>query len=207
MRKLTLKRRRYSSAIYLVLCLILLLFVFFRITVSPVFMSLAKAGGENHIRTVLYSAILSISEKENCKDLAKIIRENGKITGITFDSESANKIRSHLATEVNHLLSKEEYSTFTIPVGNITGIPLLSGRGMKIPIKIVPLGSMDADIVSDFSEAGINQTKHSVYIKIKAGVSLMSPFSSAKTETETTVPLAETIIVGENPHLYASGIK
>lgn len=149
--------------------------------------------------------MLFVSESEDFCSLSDIKETEGKITSISLNTKNANKIRAVLAEKINSMLSEEKHSTFHIPVGNLTGNPLFSGRGFEIPIRIIPLGSIDADICSELTDAGINQTKHSVYIKTSAKVSLMTPFSSAVTETKTNIPLTETVIVGDIPHLYAGG--
>ena len=180
---------------------------FLFISFSPAFFTVAKSACGNQVRSLLYSAVLSVSESEDFSSLADIKEVNGKITSISLNTKSTNKIRAALAEKINSNLSDEKHSTFHIPVGNLTKIPLLSGRGLKIPVRIIPLGSIDADICSELTDAGINQTKHSVYIKASAKVSLMTPFSSAVTETETSIPLTETVIVGDIPSLYAGGLK
>ena len=203
MRRLHFRKRKFSLFTATFFPLLLFPLLFFSIALSPAFANLATAGVENYTRSILYSAVNSVSESEDFSSLSDIKEQNGKITSISLDAKSANRIRSLIASSLNSALAKEEYYEFSIPVGNLTTIPILSGRGFKIPLKIVPLGSVDADIVSDFSDAGINQTKHSVYVKVSAKMRLMSPFSSSVTETETKVPLTETVIVGDIPRLYS----
>lgn len=174
---------------------------------SPAFYEIAESLCSNHACSVLYSAIRKISESENFTDLTEISLHEDKITGISLNSAKANRILSDFAATANAMLSSEEYSVFSVPLGNLTGVPLLSGRGSKVPLRVIPMGNTDASIISDFSEAGINQTKHSVYIKARIKLRLMAPFSDKITETETTLPLAETVIVGDIPSLYAAGIK
>ena len=207
MRKLSLKRRKFFPFIIFVSVILLSVFSAFYIAVSPAFSELAESSSANHLSTVLHSAILSAGENHDFSDLAEITKDGGKVTSIVLNSKKANEIRSLMALKANSMLSSEEYSTFRIPLGNITKIPLLSGRGYKIPLKIVPMGNIHADIYSDFTDAGINQTKYSVYVKLTAKVRLMSPFCGAVTSSSASVPLTETIIVGDIPHLYASGEK
>ena len=203
MKKLHLRKRKFSLFASVFILAAILPLIILPIAVSPVFFNLATAGCENFARNALYSAVYSVSESENFSALSQINEQNGKITSISLNAKSANKIHSLIATKLNSELSKEDYQTFSIPLGNLTGIPLFSGRGFNIPLKIVPLGAADTDIVSDFSDAGINQTKHSVYVTVSAKLKLMTPFTSSVTEVTTKVPLTETVIVGDTPHLYA----
>ena len=207
LRKLLLKRRKiFPFAAGLLISAFAFMLTLY-IALSPVFFSVAETLCENRARNMLYSAVLSVSEKEDFADLSDTTVQDGRITGIRLNSKKANTIRALIASKANQLMSEEGYQTCFIPAGNLTNIPLLSGRGFKIPLRIVPLGSVDADIVSDFSGAGINQTKHSVFIKATVNLRVMAPFNSAVTRAETIIPLTETVIVGDVPHLYADREK
>lgn len=180
------------------------IFTFLLLTMlfSPVFNSLAKAGAINSGLDILYSSIAAVAERKDFSEVTVISRHGNKISGISLNSGKANRILADFASTVNSALSGGEYPTFYIPVGNLTKIPLLSGRGLKIPIKTVCLGGVDAKIISDFSGAGINQTKHSVYIKAKLSIRLMYPFSEDVTEAEALIPISETVIVGDTPSYF-----
>ena len=207
MRRLSMKKRRLLFPVLFFAIPLLLPAGFYCLTTSPAFMLLAESGCKNHTESAMYNAVLAVSEKEDFSNLAEIMISDEKITGITLNSEKVNRIRSLFAEKANALFSGNEYSEFSIPIGNLTGIPLLSGRGFKIPLRTIPLGGVEADIFSDLCDAGINQTKHSVYIKAKATVKLMYPFSSTISVSETTIPLSETVITGEIPDFFASGEK
>ncbi|MBQ2940603.1 MAG: sporulation protein YunB [Clostridia bacterium] len=207
MRGLHLKKRRFMPFLAYTVCALCIFSAAALVFMSSAYTALAEAGVSSLARSALYSAINSVSENRDFLSLTEIFEDEGNIRGLSLNSAKANKIASLFASEANAVLSKEEYSVFSIPVGNLTGIPLLSGRGFKIPLRIVPLGSIDATVKSDFSDAGINQTKHSVYIDAKVTLRLMAPFSDKVTSLSVTIPLSETVIAGDIPFFYAPGIK
>jgi len=90
---------------------------------------------------------------------------------------------------------------FYIPLGNALGSRLLSGRGPKINVKIVPIGTISSNIKSEFQSAGINQSMHRLIIEFKVCVSIMSPFSNSTSQFTVPLCIAETIIVGEVPRV------
>ncbi len=202
MRRLRLKRRRFLPFIILLSLLLIFTLLFFYITLSPVYFELAASGCKNHTSSLIYKSILDLPESD-FNDLTEIFEDNGKIRSISLNSGKANRIRSFVADSINSLFKDKNYATYKVPLGNLFKLPLLSGRGPLIHIRIVPLGSFEADILSEFSEAGINQTKHSVYIEAKAKVRLISPFYGTEHTVTTKVPLTETVIVGDVPTLYA----
>jgi sporulation protein YunB len=91
-----------------------------------------------------------------------------------------------------------------IPLGAIVGIELFSGAGPIIPVKIFVTGNVETEFESEFSEAGINQTKHLIYINTSVNISAVIPGYPSHTNVKTNVTIAETIIVGEVPRVYAT---
>ena len=46
---------------------------------------------------------------------------------------------------------------------------MLAGRGPDIPIVIVPVGTVESRVYDVFEQAGINQTRHKIYLEINDG--------------------------------------
>ena len=87
---------------------------------------------------------------------------------------------------------------------NDAGIDLLSGIGPIIHIEVVPLGQATAAFGSEFTSAGINQTRHSITMQVSATVTIILPRESIETEVTTHVDVAETVIVGVVPDSYTN---
>ena len=66
----------------------------------------------------------------------------------------------------------------------------------------MPYGTAETNIITDFSESGINQTKLDVSISVKADLSILIPTIRKKSTVETTVPILQTVIVGSVPNSY-----
>ncbi len=64
-------------------------------------------------------------------------------------------------------------------------------------------GSVVTDLKSEFTSAGINQTKHQILMTVKGYQVLMAPGINTTVEVETTVAVAETVIVGQVPEFMA----
>lgn len=159
---------------------------------------------KSYANNLLYDAALDLPS-ELYSDIAIVSRDsNGRITGITTDSDKINRLQALYIKNVLSSMSDRKKAVISIPLGNLTGSIFLSGRGPLIHLYIVPLGSAEADIESVFSSAGINQTKHTLYINAKISVRALFPFTTEAT-SEVKIPVSETVIVGDVPAFYAEG--
>ncbi len=84
----------------------------------------------------------------------------------------------------------------------LPGTKIFSGRGPDIPIKMATVGNVETDLVSQFSQAGINQTLHRIYLNVRCTVTILTPFDTINQEISNQVMLAEAVIIGEVPNTY-----
>ena len=106
--------------------------------------------------------------------------------------------------EIEKKISNIDTMSTKIPLGNLLNQSFLSGLGPKIKIKMVPIGYATIDVKNEFTSAGINQTKHEIYLEISCALSVLLPVSSEGTLVKTQIPVAETIIVGNVPGTYTN---
>ena len=58
------------------------------------------------------------------------------------------------------------------------------------------------DFKNNFTSAGVNQTKHEVFIKYNSEISMIFPGRITKAQVESVIPLTEAVIVGVVPNTY-----
>lgn len=92
----------------------------------------------------------------------------------------------------------------TIPFGALLGSQLFSGMGPMIRVQLVPMGYALVDFESSFFDAGINQTKHQIDIVVNASFGMILATGNNNIEVKTSIPVAQTIIVGDVPNSYMS---
>ena len=56
--------------------------------------------------------------------------------------------------------------------------------------------------MSNFESAGINQTRHRIYLEIKSKMGVVAPFVSKRVEVINEVNIAETVLIGDVPETY-----
>ena len=138
-------------------------------------------------------------------DIVKIERsEDGKLIGITTNIQKINCLKASLSDAIAHELDKDEIKKIRIPLGTILGTEILSGSGPMISIKIFVTGNIVTNFESELSEAGINQTKHRINLNVEVNISAIMPGYPVETKVKTNITIAETVIVGEVPRVYAA---
>jgi sporulation protein YunB len=115
-----------------------------------------------------------------------------------------NSLASQVALTVQDTIKNMRTSEIKVPLGNIFGSQILGQYGPKIKINVTPIGRVNVDFFTEFEDSGINQTRHKIYLKVIAEVKTIVPFSSKNMVVESTIPIAETIIVGRVPENYVN---
>lgn len=128
--------------------------------------------------------------------------DEGNVTMMQANTIMMNKLASEVALTVQDKIKNIKTSAVKVPLGNVFGSQLLAQYGPKINIDVTPIGMVNVDFKTEFEASGINQTRHKIYLVVKTQVKIIVPFSSDSTEVVTSVPVAETIIVGKVPQNY-----
>ncbi len=125
---------------------------------------------------------------------------NGRIIALEADIAAVSALRTALSDRISALLDTAEIYA-AIPVGNLTGADFLHGRGTPMRFRITSEGGVETNIRDEFVTAGINQTSHTLYLDVKASMCLLLPSGAETVVVETSIVLAQTVIVGEVPEI------
>ena len=69
---------------------------------------------------------------------------------------------------------------------------------------MLPVGAVVTAYETEFTSAGINQTRHRVLLTMRAQVQLVLPTGASGVEAVTQVAVAESIIVGQVPDSFVN---
>ena len=139
------------------------------------------------------------------KDIVYIHKdENGRIAMIQANTVIINQLIARTINEVIASTKELENSTICIPLGQVTGSILLAGRGPQVNVRIIPIKQVNVEVENKFDQAGINQTRHLMSFKINTIIKIAVPLVSKELAVSTTIPLADTIIVGDVPQTYVN---
>ncbi len=145
--------------------------------------------------------------KENADDYKDLISlqkgENGEVSAVMSNIVKINQLKARISERVQENLTLDLIRV-SIPLGNLIGGDIFSGRGTGISFKLLPYGNVVVDVSNEFTSAGINQTLHRIVLTVSAGISIVLPVSSVNATVQSGVVVAETIIVGGVPERYAT---
>ncbi len=205
MRKMTRIRR---------ICLFFAVIIAFSIVV----VSYVESFFEPIIRTMAVSRSEVLLSQEIANEVNETMSENGitysdiisfvtdkdgRINAMTTNIVTANKLKSYLALSILTRITNVDETELSIPVGNLTGISVLAGRGPEMKVKVIPIGSVQTELSSQFVSAGINQTQHRIIMEVTSNVDIILPSETVSTTVSVNVVIAETVIVGSVPESYA----
>jgi sporulation protein YunB len=125
--------------------------------------------------------------------------DNGRIVMAQINSMEVNRIMAETTLATRQALIDLEERPFVIPMGEVTDSFILATYGPKIPIRLIPLGRVNTELNDSFESAGINQTRHKIYLRVHTEVQIIVPFIKESVEVITTIPVADTIYIGEVP--------
>jgi len=178
---------------------------YFNARYEPVLESIATTQIQNAVSRSINSSVAEALSDGNMTydDLVTLEKnESGQITALQSNMSAINSIRASLLQaaldSVDGLISQE----MGIPIGSLSSIALLSGRGPEIPFKLVSVGTASASIDNVFTDAGINQTHHQIMLTITTQLSILLPGHVITTTNETSICIAETVIVGTVPDMF-----
>lgn len=200
------RRRRLRRIFLMVLLGLLLLAAVLHVRVNPLVQELAQAKITDAASGVINRAVNQQIQQGDIQyeNLVTLQRDNeGNITALTTNMREMNRLKTELLTLLDDEIYSIEDDAISIPVGNLTGIQLLGGRGPEIPVKIVAVSSSDANFQGEFLDAGINQTIHRIMMDVSLELIILLPSGTITDRVTTEVCVAETVLLGPVPNSYA----
>ncbi len=184
--------------------------VFLGLRLRPAAAVIAKAQTENTVNRLVEEAVLAdLSQRElGYSDFVTIQRDSsGNITALTTDMAAMNQLRGQLIECILGELDGVDVSEIQIPLGSLLDIDILWAKGPSLRLHSMSVGTVSAEFESEFISAGVNQTLHRIWLKVKVPLTLMLPGDRVETEVSTRLCVAETVIVGKVPDAYLNVAK
>lgn len=135
-------------------------------------------------------------------DFVTITRnEAGEIVSLSADMARLNLLRAELSA---HLLERLEDSQLelTVPVGSLLPFEPTWARGPELHLRALALGTASAEFESEFTSAGINQTRHRLWLELSVPVTVLLPGGGEELTVDSRLCVAETVIVGRVPQTW-----
>ena len=195
--------------IALILCGIILMaatiLVIFRL--RPLLSQVAVSNTGDAVTKMINDSVTEIMSREHIgyDDLVSLKKDSsGDVTALVTNISKINSLQAEISNRVLEKLYENEAQLIEIPLGNVIGGILFSGRGPDIPVKVVSLSSVYTKFRDNFDAAGINQTRHQIMLDIDVELDILLPGITETVAVYDEIVIAETIVVGEVPSAYAS---
>lgn len=136
-------------------------------------------------------------------ELVSVNRDDtGAITGLSSDAVKMNLLKSDVINAVLAEFEAEDVGRFEVPIGTVVGGNLFGGRGPRVRFRVALDGTVNAELSSSFTSAGINQTYHQINMTIQLNVLLSTTGHRETVEVENTMVIAQTVLIGTVPNTY-----
>lgn len=197
------KRRRFRRArLFLILVLPLLLAALVWLRLAPEVEELAAAQVADEASDEIAEAITEQMEQNDITYGSVVTLEKdgeGKLLALRTDMNTLNRLRNETLRRINDRIAAEDQSALGIPLGSVFLPALFSGRGPRLPVRVLTIRNADAEYSGSFQEAGINQTLHRITLHVALDVTMLSPAGTKNLRVESEVVVAETVLVGQVP--------
>ena len=190
--------------IILTLSLLLMIFLTFAdLRLKPVVINAARSRARLFASDVI-SRSVDAAVAESAGSFINVIYGEDGISAIETNVTGISRLRADSILNIRGEISDIDRMTLDIPLGNLAGGMLLTGRGFPVRIKLVPIGDVSGEIYSEFSETGINQTLHRIYLRVRVSMNMIVASDTVRLELADDILVAETVIVGRVPDAYTA---
>ena len=172
---------------------------------KPILTSLATVRVANTVTRIVNAAVNETVYEGNVDydSLMALEKDNdGRIVAVKSNMAEFNRLQSAILANVLERMSEVDTRELSIPVGTLTGSPLLAGRGPAVKVRMQSVGTPSAHFENAFTDAGINQTRHRIMLVVDVSVGILLPGFSTGTRVSNSFAVAETVIVGVVPESY-----
>lgn len=202
-----LRRRKAGIGLTLLGAGILVIALFTTVTLPPAVTELALAAATDDITIIVNDVVSEILEGGEL-DYEKLVtlerNEQGAVTALIANSANINALRAKVTNAVVERFSDTDLTRISIPMGNLIGGTLLSGKGPRLKLDILSVTNVVTSFRNEFTSAGINQTRHRIILDVEVSLEVLLGPDSGTDSVLTEVIVAETVIVGTVPDAYAA---
>ncbi len=184
--------------------LLSLLLLLLEKNLESVILDMAYARAEAMAVEYIHEAVRDVMEEAvTYEDMMTVqTDQQGRVTMLQANAVRMNELATVTALQAQSRLESAEAQSIAIPVGAALGVPFLSGLGPRIRVHVVPVSAVSAAFSTEFESAGINQTRHKIYLSLRTTVRLVIPSGARQVSLGSQVLIAESIIVGDVPQSY-----
>lgn len=167
----------------------------------PVVEALAEMQVHNRV-TAEINRVLSDTATDYQNLVSTQYDQQGGILALTTDVAAVNGLRNQVSERVLAAVAGIDVHELGVPMGSLFDMDLAWAKGPAIRVHSLVAGTVQTRIHSQFTAAGINQTRHQIMLEVTVPLTILLPGISTQTEVSAVVCVAETVIVGRVPQTF-----
>ena len=198
---------RFAAVAAAALVMLFIALNIFFVRVGPVIEALAIIEAREYVVTVINRAVeeeITSGSLIYSEFVTLEKSENGSVTALITDMAKVNVLQSRISTLVATRIVNVLHKDLSVPLGDALGAALFSWRGPGLPIRMESVSNVTTLFVNEFESGGINQTRHRLALTITTDIVILVPGGRTTAVVTSTVPIAETVIVGSVPNIYTN---
>ncbi len=201
------RRKRYlRSALILIVCAaVLFLAGILYLRYTPIVRELARVKVINAASGSISDAVTEQILQGNVDYDNLVLLEKdaqGNITAVRSNMQQMNRFRLECMSRLGDMLLDMDTTQISVPLGSIMMPEFFAGSGPMLPVRILSTNMTESDFISSFSQAGINQTRHQIFLRVCIELSVLTPAGIEHVDVSSDVLVDQTVIVGTVPESY-----
>lgn len=149
-------RQRVLIWLTVIFTLLLALTVAVVLHMKPVVVDLATARTSNAVNRIVVAAVNDAVESGRI-DYAQLVDfdkdAEGHVTALRSNMAAFNCLQASIADDILQRMAEVSSTDLAIPIGTLTGSPLLAGRGPCLRVRMQSVGTATARFDNQFSSA------------------------------------------------------
>ena len=175
----------------------------FEYSLRSVAREMAEAQGDSLAAEAVSFAVNQSGSPHPYDELVDLEKDElGNITMVKVNGYVLNELTREMVELCEDRLMNQGEVSISVPFGSVMNSQIFSTTGPVIQMYASPYAQVNVDIDSEFTSAGINQTKHRITATIQVFLRYTLPGQSVVVQYENTLPIYETVIVGNVPNTY-----
>lgn len=193
----------FKIILLIMLLTIILVICCFLKTAYPVFKATCETAAASKGNKIISDEVSKVMKEYSYDSLIRIEKDtNGKISFIEANSVLINDIVTQIISNIQARFDQIPRINIFINMGSVSGISVLKKWNPKFDLELESAGTLNANVKTEFSAVGINQTHHKIFLEIECRVAILTPFDTFGKDIHSDVILTEAVIVGEVPDSY-----
>ncbi len=196
--------RRLEFVAIIVLVLVCLGFWWLDGAIKPTILSIGEARAQTMATSALFQAVYDTVGDMSYEDLVDVrVTKEGKVNFLQMNTGAMNRLAAKAAINAQTNMAEIGTQSLTVPLFTAIGSQLFMGSGPLLHLQMLPVGTVSSEFRTEFVSAGINQTRHRIFMTLHGRVRVVIPNASQAVDISAQVLVAESVIVGDIPQWYS----